>query len=149
MVNLLLIGLLVYLCYSWFIKKDGANELGDNGILIQLVVIGTIILNLLLLYLIQLRTAIDEIGIHFQFFPFQFSKKTIRWTAIQDCYTRKYKPLKEYGGWGYRTKFGKGKAYNVKGNQGIQIVLPDNKKILIGTQKMEDATAVIARFMRK
>ncbi|MCW5517402.1 hypothetical protein [Muriicola sp. Z0-33] len=149
LVNLLLIGLLIYLCYSWYIKKDGVNEFGENGILIQLIVIGTIVLDLLLLYLIQLRTAIDEIGVHFQFFPFQFSKKTIRWTAMQQCYTRQYKPIKEFGGWGYRTKFGKGKAYNVKGNKGIQIVLLDGKKLLIGTQKVQDATAVINRFIQK
>ena len=146
LVNLLLVGLLVYLCYIWFIEKEGADDFGDNGLLIQLLVLGTIVLDLLLLYLIKLKTEIDEIGIHFQFFPFQRSRKTIRWTEMSQCYTRQYKPIKEYGGWGYRTKFGKGKAYNVKGNKGIQIVLLNDKKILIGTQKMSEAEEVISRY---
>lgn len=145
LVNLLLLGLLIYLCFTWYIKKDEADDIGAPGVLIQLIVIGTIVLDLILLYLIKLRTAIDEIGVHYQFFPFQLTKKTIRWAEIQECHTRIYKPLKEYGGWGYRTKFGKGKAYNVKGNMGIEIVLLNGKKILIGTQKMMEAEEVINR----
>jgi hypothetical protein len=41
-----------------------------------------------------------------------------------------------YGGWGIKRGIG-GLAYNVSGNQGLQLVLTDGRKILIGTQKPE------------
>jgi len=146
LINVSLIGLLGFLFYTWYILKEGIDESGNNDYLLQSIVIGAIVANLLILNLIKLKTEIDEIGIHYQFRPFQRAKKTIRWAQIQDCYTRNYKPLKEYGGWGYRTRFGKGIAYNIKGNKGIQIVLLNGKKILIGTQKMEDAARLISRY---
>ena len=148
LVKLMLIAFLGYLVYSWYILNEGVDELGNYDYLIQVMVIAAVVLNLLLFYSIKLRTEIDEIGIHYQFIPFQRAAKIIRWAEIQDCYTREYKAILEYGGWGYRTSFGKGKAYNIKGNKGIQIVLLNGKKILIGTQKTEDAAQVIGRYMQ-
>ncbi|MHC4187375.1 MAG: hypothetical protein ACYSRQ_04200 [Planctomycetota bacterium] len=55
---------------------------------------------------------------------------------LKECYIRTYRPIKEYGGWGIRYGFGEsGKAYNVKGNQGLQLVFENGKRLLIGTQK--------------
>ena len=33
---------------------------------------------------------------------------------------------------------GKGKAFNIKGNMGLQLQFKDGKKLLIGTQKEEE-----------
>ncbi|MBT8184935.1 MAG: hypothetical protein KJN76_08840 [Eudoraea sp.] len=148
LINVALIALLGYLTYHWYILKEGVDDPGNNYVL-QLVVIGAIVLNLLIFYLIKLRTEIDESGVHYQFLPFQLSKKSIKWAEIEECYTREYNALKEYGGWGYRSKFGKGRAYNIKGNKGIQIVLISGQNILIGTQKMEQASEVIGRYKQK
>tara|TARA_R110002051_G_scaffold101478_1_gene172292 strand:- start:11577 stop:11909 length:333 start_codon:yes stop_codon:yes gene_type:complete len=105
-------------------------------------------LTLPLIYLFRLKTIIDEIGIHYQFTPINFSKKTIRWSEIDKCYVRTYKPIKEFGGWGYRSSFGSRKAINIKGNKGIQLVLKDGKNLLIGTQKENDANKVIERYFK-
>lgn len=69
---------------------------------------------------------------------------------MEKCYVRTYSPIREYGGWGFRQALGeKGKAYNVKGNKGIQIQLKTGKNILIGTQKEKDAQQVINRNFKK
>lgn len=76
--------------------------------------------------------------------------KHIAWHEIESISVRKYHPIREYGGWGYRTGFGKKSgAMNVKGNIGIQIVLKNNKKLLIGTQKERDAKSVLHSYSHK
>ncbi|MCD0457434.1 hypothetical protein LPB85_18505 [Chryseobacterium sp. LC2016-27] len=97
------------------------------------------ILVIILFLVIRLETKIDEQGISVRFFPFQITFRYYPWRNIKKAYVRKYSPLGEYGGWGIRQGlFGKGKAYNIKGDQGLQIILNDEKKILIGTQKQNE-----------
>ncbi len=54
------------------------------------------------IFIFKLKTRIDEIGIHYQFFPFHFKMKTILWENIKKAETRKYYALSEYGGWGLK-----------------------------------------------
>jgi hypothetical protein len=91
-----------------------------------------------LLFLLQLKTTVDDEGIHYQFIPFHFKQKTILWQDIKSAEVRKYEPLKEYGGWGIKGFSKKNRAYNVKGNIGLQLVLKTGDKILFGTQKEEE-----------
>lgn len=144
-----IIALLFYFLYIWYVAEEAVDKVGANDTLAQLITITTLIPVLILFYVLKLRTEIDEIGIHYQFLPFHFSKKTMRWADIEECYVRQYSPIKEYGGWGYRTSFGKkGKAYNVKGNKGIQIKLKTGKNLLLGTQKEKEAQEVINRCFK-
>ncbi|MGO4708434.1 hypothetical protein AB4Y90_04810 [Chryseobacterium sp. 2TAF14] len=97
------------------------------------------ILLIALFLVIRLETKINEQGISVRFFPFQITFRYYPWRNIKKVYVRKYSPLIEYGGWGMRRGlFGIGKAYNVKGNKGLQVILSDGKKVLIGTQKFEE-----------
>lgn len=103
------------------------------------------------IFFFKLKTRIDEKGIHYRFFPFHRSLKTILWSEIKLIYVRKYDAISEYGGWGLKgfLKKRKGKAINVSGNIGIQLELITNKKILIGTQKESEAKRVIETYKNK
>jgi hypothetical protein len=92
----------------------------------------------------ELELRMDAAGIHYKFWPF-FGWRHRLWSELQSVEVRQYKPLLEYGGWGLRLGT-KGWAYNIAGNQGIQLVLQDGDKLLLGTQRPEEAAAVIARF---
>lgn len=96
-----------------------------------------------LFFILRLETKINAQGIHYRFFP--LPEKQIPWQDIKECYVRQYSPLKEFGGWGIRFGFN-GKAYNVKGNKGIQLVLKSSKKILIGTQNETEVKNVINSY---
>lgn len=98
---------------------------------------------IMFIYMLRLETTIDAKGIHYRFFP--FGKKSLSWQDISECYVREYSPLKEYGGWGIRWGLN-GKAFNVKGNKGIQVILKSGKKILFGTQKESEAKNVILSY---
>ena len=144
-----IIGFLAYTLYTLYIKKEDLGNVGVNDSSAQLILISTILLVLGLFYIFKLNTSIDEIGIHYQFLPIHFSRKTVRWENMKKCYVRKYNPIMEYGGWGYRFSFGSGKAFNVRGNKGIQVELMTGKKILIGTQKAKDVQQIINRYIKK
>jgi hypothetical protein len=49
---------------------------------------------------------------------------------------RKYRPVLEYGGWGYRI-FGNKRAFNISGDMGLQLEFTDKSKLLIGTSQPE------------
>lgn len=136
----------LYLAYDWYQHQYlmGATDRNEEIVMVLVVVLTVIPISIL--SFLKLQTRIDERGIHYRFFPFHRNERKIEWQALKQCYTRKYNPIKEYGGWGYRISFGKGKAYNVKGNQGIQLETQDGKKVLLGTQKPKEAQQVIDRY---
>jgi hypothetical protein len=92
-----------------------------------------------LVFKTKLITRIDKDGISVRLSPFHFSDKFFSWNDIEQAYVRQYKPILEYGGWGLRG-LGSNRAYNIKGNQGLQLVLRNGKRLLIGTQHPEQVT---------
>ena len=123
------------------------DKLSASEIIIS---IGTIILASGLIFLFKLSTRIDEKGIHYKFFPFHLKFKTVFWNDIENAYIRTYDAISEYGGWGIRGGTlwykAKGKAINISGNIGIQLELKDGKKLLIGTNKKEQAQDVLSTY---
>ena len=86
---------------------------------------------------------INQKSILYKFSPFHYKYYNIDWIQVDKAYIRTYKPLGEYGGWGIRYAFKNGKAYNVSGNIGLQLILKNGKKILFGTQKPEELKEII------
>jgi hypothetical protein len=96
------------------------------------------IMTVLTFFLLRLETEITDEGINVRFFPFHLSFIKIEWGKITKGYIREYSPLKEYGGWGIKYGFsGQGKAYNMSGNKGLQLIMKDGSRLLIGTNKPE------------
>lgn len=103
-----------------------------------------------LMFITRLNTKVDDIGIHYGFWPFQKKLRTAAWHEIESCYVRQYSALREFGGWGYKYSLsGNGKVYNTRGNTGIQIVFKNKSKTLVGTQKPEEVRQILARFKNK
>ncbi len=106
----------------------------------SLIFLGIVVLIVGFVFMCKLVVSIDEAGVSYRFWPIQLKGKRIDWSNIEKAYIRTYQPLWEYGGWGIRWTFKNGKAYNIKGNIGLQLELKNGKRILIGTgeqQKLE------------
>ena len=86
-----------------------------------------------LLYSIRLVTEVRNDGLYLRFFPFHLSFVKFPTNGIRSYEAITYSPLGDYGGWGIRYGWN-GKAYNVSGNQGIQLELSEGRRVLIGTQ---------------
>jgi hypothetical protein len=128
------------------------SRAADSGITGTDIAIGSLFPSLILLFflIMHLRTRIDESGIRYRFVPIHGKEQHIKWDEIEKVYTRTYSPLKEYGGWGIRTGFGKtGKAYNISGNKGIQVELKDGKRVLLGTCKPSEVDNVLKALVQQ
>lgn len=94
----------------------------------------------------SLYLQINKKGIEIRFLPFIW-KKRWDWEAIDRIYVRKYS-LWEYGGWGIR--FGRGGfAYTTKGRYGIQVILKNGSKVLIGTQHPHEVEKILNELKRE
>lgn len=100
---------------------------------------------ILLFYFTKLTTLIDNDGIWIRYIPFMNKMKFVSWNQIKYVYIRKYDPIMEFGGYGLRYGFKRGAAYNVSGRWGLQIILKNGKKILIGTKRPDD----LKKFLMK
>lgn len=109
--------------------------------------IGLPILFLVLFLTLKLETKVCSDGLYVRFFPIHIRFKNFRAEDLMEYYAREYKPLLEYGGWGIR--FGKnGKAYNARGNKGVQLVLKNGKRLLIGSQRPDELAEAISSISR-
>jgi heme/copper-type cytochrome/quinol oxidase subunit 4 len=112
-----------------------------------------IILASSMIFFLKMNTRIDDKGIHYKFFPFHLKYKLIKWEEISEAYVRQYDAITEYGGWGLKGgalwKKSNGKAINVSGDIGIQLTLKNGKKLLLGTQKSEDAKRILDTYKSK
>jgi len=77
-----------------------------------------------------------------------FVNRIIRFEDIASAEMRNYKPILEYGGWGYRIG-PSGKAYNAQGDEGVQLVLKDGGRVLIGSQRARELADAISSRLRK
>ncbi|EAR12449.1 hypothetical protein PI23P_07485 [Polaribacter irgensii 23-P] len=79
--------------------------------------------------------------------------KHIQWQEIETAHVRNYNPIGEYSGWGIKGGLlwnkEKGKYVNISGAIGIQLVLKNGKKLLIGTQKKEEVNNVLKNYQKK
>ena len=126
-------------------KLIGNHPMGNNQYILALIIV--CLVNSLF-FIMRLQTKIDSDGIHVRFFPFKLNYGHYKWDEIEKVSVRNYEPISEYGGWGIRYSFNHGKALTTSGNQGIQMETKSGKKILIGTQKPEEAEIAI-RQLRK
>ena len=124
----------------------GNNPTSDT----VLILIGLIfVLPIILFYKTILITEVRKDALYYKFFPFhrKFKKHTPK--DIDNYEIRVYNPLGEYGGWGIRISRKKGKAYNVSGKIGMQLILKNGKKILFGTRNPDAFQKAMDKMMKE
>lgn len=122
----------------------GYKPIDISELLVSILLFGCIYI---FFYLLRLETVIKPDGIYVRFFPFHLRYKHYKWEVLSNIYIREYCAITEYGGWGLRSSFfGKGKAYNVNGNKGLQLEFTNGKKLLIGTQKETELKTLLVEL---
>lgn len=124
----------------------GDNPMSDAGLIIT----ACLILGLNALFItMRLDTQIQADGVYYRFFPFQRKFRFISWDRINSAQVRTYHPIGDYGGWGMRIGlFGKGQAFNVSGNKGLQLEYDQKVRFLLGTQKPDEIQKVLQALGR-
>jgi hypothetical protein len=117
-----------------------ARPLHADWLAIMAGVVGMLGMGLLLT--LRLDTRLDATGAHYRLFPLQWHWQCRPWTDVAHAYLRAYDPLGEYGGWGLKGQRSN-RALNIAGDQGLQLVLRDGNRLLLGTQRPAEITQVL------
>ncbi|MDA3910122.1 MAG: DUF6141 family protein [Bacteroidales bacterium] len=127
-----------------FDKPFGNQPAPDWGLFVSLILpIGLFIF----MYLNRLKTHITDAGIWVKYRPIHLKWRYYPWDSIEAAHVRFYRPLKEYGGYGYRIKIGtNSQAMNVSGKTGLQLVFKSGRHLLIGTKRGDDMDKVVERY---
>jgi hypothetical protein len=141
----------IAVCVTIFALKEeyaGQNPPGTQELI--LAIVGGIAVPVLLsalFFLLKLETEIRPDGLYVRFVPFHIHFKRFIRDDLSEYYARRYKPIREYGGWGIRCSFRNGKAYNTSGDRGVQLVLRNGRRLLVGSQKPDELEQAIRSIM--
>lgn len=144
---------IAFFAYGYYLQVVNGVQFGDKplsneGLIISLAISLLFAIGMLFLFFAsKLETYITSSGLHFRLFPFM-KFKTYSFDKIKEYRIRKYRPIMEYGGWGIRIGPA-GKAFNISGDIGLQLILETGKKVLIGTQEPEKLLAAMYQFDKK
>lgn len=131
--------LLGYILIYFIVGKENKKE--------YLGLMTAIILAVALVFLFtsaKLVTRIRTDGIYVSFQPLQ-APAFFPWENISKLYIRSYDPIREYGGRGVRVGLS-GRALNVSGEAGLQLVLKDNSRLLIGTANPDELAELLTKL---
>ncbi|MDI1354877.1 MAG: DUF6141 family protein [bacterium] len=143
---IILLGLSALFIFGSYQQIVMGHVFGDKPMsnLGLMTITASVLLLPLLFYFSKLETRITKEGIYVRFFPYHLKFKFFPWDSISQCYVRQYSALTEFGGWGLRRGlFGAGRAFNVSGNKGMQLMFNEGNKLLVGTAKSEELTQAL------
>lgn len=124
----------------------GNHPMSNGGLIATIVLFCALDLAILWLFAKwQLLIEVRNEGLFVHMRP--FVRRTIAWDDIESADARTYKPLAEYGGWGIRGTR-KNRALSMSGNRGVQLVLKDGDRLLMGSQNPEPLAEAIRRKLR-
>ena len=138
-------GLFIYAIVQQVVMGKPFRNKPASNLTLVLIELGPLAV-LFFLNAIKLKTSIDQMGIHYRFFPFQLRTTTIHWDELRDAYLREYNSFHEFGGWGIRMGSAKtGRAINTSasGNIGMQLKFRDGQLLLIGTKRPQEIEKIL------
>jgi len=132
-----------------FLRFFGNRSLTQNELILASAISILICLGVYILFRkTRMEVSVLKDKIILRFPPFIRKEIVFSRDQIKRYYRRKYRPIKEYGGWGVKRKNKNNIAYNVFGNVGIQLELNNGKRILFGTQRAIAFESAMKKMMR-
>ena len=132
-------------------KPYGDEPMSNSGMLWSGIV-SFIALSALFIFILSghLLTEIWSDGIRYNFPPFIRKIKHRPLSEISSVEVAKYRPVAEFGGWGWRRRFlSKKTAFNISGRIGIRVILKNGRQIMFGTQKQEEMKRAVDKMIMK
>ncbi len=97
----------------------------------------------------KLVTEIWSDGIHYKFTPLIRKMKHIPLSEIASAEVTKYRPLQEFGGWGWRKRFLSRKtAFNVSGRIGIRVIKKNGSQVVFGTHQPDEMKRALSKMIQ-
>jgi len=113
----------------------GDKPLSDDALIVYaLFMISCMIIMLLIFFNSVLEITVDRSGVSYRYFPLIRSWRRIDRENIQAYELKKY----YLQGYGIKRDLRGNKTINVKGNTGVELVMFDGIKLVLGTQKPDE-----------
>lgn len=143
-----IVGLVVgFLCIKSLIAGS-FFDLSSIGLFIFSFIRNAVLLGIVSLTFLRLNILVKNDGLYYCFPPIKRSFSLILFADIQKYEIRQYDAVKEYMGWGIRCGTNDNdRAYTMSGNKGIQFMLKNGERILVGTQKPEKLLKLLDTLM--
>lgn len=136
----------LYILMFWALIQQFGEEVDISAIASIIFSLCLIILFNIIIIIMRLETEINEKEIRIRYKPFHVKPRIFRWDEVSKFYLRDFKPIREYGGHGIQRKLKYGKSFTVSGTKGLQLILKDGKKILVGTHKPKKLQMTIEKI---
>ncbi len=158
---LLMIGLDLMFIVGVIMQVGYGRAFGDNPMSNTMLIIVTLFVIIFssVLLLSYLQTYINDEGVYVMYFPFHLKYKFFSWESIESAKVRRYNPLTEFGGWGvkrnrlrfrnFRVQVKSNICYTVSGNNGLELILKDGTKIMIGTHSPNSLEEALNKLSKK
>ena len=130
-------------------KPYGDEPVSDNS-LIWGSIISFVVMSGAFIFILsgRLETEIWSDGIRYKFPPLIRKSRHINLNEIVTVDVAKYRPIIEFGGWGWRRRLISRKtAFNVSGSIGVRVTLKNGSQILFGTQKQDEMKRAVAKML--
>ena len=142
------IGLFGYGIYIQIVKGNpwGDRPMSDGGLIATAIATTVLVAGVaILIFSARLTTEVRSDGLHIRFFPLK--RSFIPFETIASYEARTYRAIRDNGGYGIR--WGReGKAYILSGNEGLQLLLKDGRKLLIGSRHATELEAAVRTWKR-
>jgi hypothetical protein len=144
-ISIPVVGLLGYGVYQQMVLGEPfgthpASDFALSGVFVLILLLHTLVLALFWYARLDVEVNATDLAIRFR--PFHLKPRRIPLHQITDARARHYSALGEYGGWGIRMGVHSW-AYNVSGDEGVQLTLTDGRRILIGSRRSGELETAI------
>ena len=104
-----------------------------------------IVLAAVIVLFLRLETTVtgDYLSINFGVLP--VFQRRIPLRDVERAEVCSYRPLRDFGGWGWRYGRGGTQAFIVKGSSGVCLTMRGGKRYLIGSDRSEELLAALSR----
>jgi hypothetical protein len=131
-------------------KPYGDNPESDQS-LIWSSIFSFIVMAAVFIFILN-RTLVTEIwsdGIRYKFPPVVRKMKHIPLSQIASVEVSKYRPIAEFGGWGWRRRLiGRKRAFSVSGRIGMRIIMKNGRQLMFGTRHQDDVKRAVNKMMQ-
>ncbi|MCP5066200.1 MAG: hypothetical protein GY946_06485 [bacterium] len=98
----------------------------------------------ILFWLLRLVTEIDDQQVRVSFRPLPWHVKTPARIESHEAVT--FRPIRHYGGWGWRYGASRGWCFTVRGTRGVYLEIHGARNLLIGSQRAEELDRAIGQL---
>lgn len=148
---ILIVGFGVSFYQQLYLGRPYGNEPMSNNGLIWSSIFSFVVVSIVFIFILNgsLVTEIWSDGIRYKFPPLIRRMRHIPIAEIAEIKVEKYRPLIEFGGWGWRRRFLTRKtAFNIRGRIGVRVTLKKGSQILFGTQKQEEMKRAVEKMLK-